>query len=193
MNFVMQTAGTLPPKTANEWYLKMHKNFKTICGAIYGELDDVAFVVAPRYDSFANKFEVSRFSVHVENEFVSKLASFIRKNGISLQPWRVPGKTVSAAKARENRKFAKMQSNADATFRYRKGNPVRHSVPGMNSDYAYQGRKKYGKHIEMNGKRVYMGKSIVQYMDGPGTGLRPLDTQCFIGTGRKVRFAKAPQ
>ena len=199
-NFVTQVRGLLQPDFGrNENVFRYEwERFHGLPNAAFGCFSRKYFIVSQGYDESAKAFELAFIRVNGEWREMNATESemihdFCAYNEVNFKKWRKPGKTVSFTERRERRKFAAMQANTDATFRYRKGNPVQRKLPQMNSDYQYQGQTRYGKHIEMNGKRVYMGKSIVQYMDGPGTGLRPLDTGCFIGTGRKVKFAKAPQ
>ena len=200
-NFIIQAKGNVIPKDVHKKPIFRQIVPKVrLCGnAVFGRLNDELFAVSPRYDYVQGKFEVG--FIRTGGEWTTIPATKAKmiyelgvKNGVRFMNYRAPrGELKSVAECKQHKEFAKMQANADATFRYRKGQPVQRKLPQMNDSYQWEGQKKYGRHIEMNGKRVYMGKAIVQYMDGPGTGLRPLDTQCFIGTGRKVKFAKAPQ
>lgn len=64
-------------------------------------------------------------------------------------------------------------------------------IPPQDFDYQSGSRALYGETIEIERKTCFVGQKIGEYMDGDGSGLRPLDTGCFIGSGQKIKFAKA--
>lgn len=201
MDFVKQAQGTIAPNwetiqdaKAKKFFASHWNEFLTTKNAVYGVFEGTFFIVSPAYDSFVNTFAKECFGREMKADSKVNLATFIHKKGITLRPWKKPGKTLSYEKRKEFAEFRAMQSNADNSFRYRKGNSVRRNLPQMNADYQYQGQCAYSeneKRIEMNGKSVYLSKPMIEYMDGNGSGLRPLDTGCFIGSGEKIRFAKA--
>lgn len=105
-------------------------------------------------------------------------------------------------RVREAEQMKKRELDRDAHGAFFDENPVRkhhlkvsgRKLPSMSHEYVTTSRKVYGDKngkLEMNGKKVNIGPKVAQYMDGNGSGLRPLDTGCFIGTGRKIQFAKA--
>lgn len=104
----------------------------------------------------------------------------------------------SASEWADRMKQVNLSKEATHAFFDEKPVRVRHykvskrKLPQMSTEYEAHGQAAYGRSIEINGKNMYMSKPMVEYMDGDGSGLRPLDTGVFIGSGRKVRFAKAP-
>ena len=208
VNFIMQATGTIVPKFDDEKtsiFSLITPNFRTVLGAVYGIYEGIPFAVSPQYDEFRGQFERAfEYVVNEKNRKVKiwkemaldkmpKVAEFLKKNSVLLKHYRTTGQMKSSKELREFKKMASMQANAEGALRYRKGQSNRRSLPTMSSEYQHRGTLKYGKHIEMNGKSVYMGKAMIQYMDGNGSGLRPLDTGCFIGSGHKIKFAKASQ
>ena len=210
MNFIQQVNGLALPKIPDEYKIAFFGKpewgktgivcqFKTTRNAIYGVYslfgNDVPFAISPRFDEFANELE--KGFVYYDEKWHELDSSWdfiiaeLPKN-IRLEHWRKPKPNKSPDELKNARIMRKMQSNSDATYRYHKGQPIQRKLPSMSIEYESAGQTCYGKRIEMNGKSVYMGKAMIQYMDGNGSGLRPLDTGCFIGTGRKIQFAKAP-
>ena len=143
----------------------------------------------------------------VENEL--PLATKDGENWFRCNDKRLCGMIRNAAKRNEIVLFSasewtdrmkQVNLSKEATHAFFDENPVRkrhvkvsgRKLPQMSTEYEAAGQVVYGKTLEMNGKCGRVKKAMVQYMDGNGSGLRPLDTGVFIGSGRKVRFAKAP-
>lgn len=207
MNFIQQVNGLALPKIPDEYRLAFFGKaewgkagiicqFKNTINAIYGVYNEIPFAMSPRYDEHAKAFEKGFCFINgnwqkMNLEVLRFAKDCASKGEIRFEHWRMPKANKSPEELKNAKAMRKMQSNADATYRYRKGQPVQRKLPNMSIEYESAGQTCYGKRLEMNGKSIYMGKAMIQYMDGNGSGLRPLDTGCFIGTGRKIQFAKA--
>lgn len=171
-----------------------------IKNALYGVLPEgLSFYASPRFDEFSKSLYCAY--VYGDNTgwkiakkgHIAQIAELIArsKDSLHLEHFRKGGKTLPDEKLKERKEWAKEASNPDC-IRIFKHNPNRSSMPKMEKAYMEAGRNIYGKYIDTGKKRpVHVSTKMVEYMDGNGSGLRPLDTQVFIGSGQKIRFAKA--
>lgn len=196
MNFIRQNWEKTP----------VYQNGKLVKhGFIYGRAYGLDFICRPVTDEKMQQFSMfvhdctgyaEGFYNPWRKEINAKIRALIVKEAKAKRIRLFP---LDEKADNERMKKAKLDKQASRAF-YGEKSVRRHhckvsrsaQIPKQEFDYQSTSRKLYGETIEIERKTCFVGQKIGEYMDGDGSGLRPLDTGCFIGSGRKVRFAKAP-